>query len=438
METVWKYFSIVLIALVLIIVFAMGYYGNKSAETIVARLVSASTSFLICLLVYGGLTAIVYFLAGTLYFTFPYKVAQATALRLSDEQITWTVSQSDYSRTYQATTAFILCLLTPLCLLAALLFGIFGGAGMSLLPAELIISYFSQPTKPSAEEYVLSKKILLLSSERILGKIREAYDIRKDLDLNPIANPVEKKMKLKILNDKVTEMKTELAEFEEVFLVFKAQDNIVDSNPLVYLGQLAAGIIFLLISITFVVHTFLSLKGVFVILDSIFNGLASVGSLLAIIVFLIVSVFIGMAILKASIKLSGLTSVLTGVLPFKLNATWTDAFLLNDLILLLSLLGMVLYFSQFCPLFLRFTASSLVFARVIMNISFVNFIFNYMIPQYLYMAFFLIGVILLIFNKSAKAILDEKVKEEQVKLEAEKERLKEMEGGKDAKKDDKK
>jgi hypothetical protein len=416
----------------------MGYYGNKSAETVWVRLVSASTSFLIYLLIYGGLTAIVYFFAGTLYFIFPYKVAQAVALRLSDEQITWTVSQSDYSRTYQATTAFLLCLLTPLCLQAALLFGIFGGAGMALLPAELILSYLSQPTKPSAEEYVLSKKILLLSSERILGKIKEAYDVRKDLDLNPIPNPVEKKMKMKILNDKVTEMKTELAEFEEVFLVFKAQDNIVDSNPLVYVGQLVAGVIFLLIAIAFLVHTFLSLKGFFVVLDTTFNGMASIGSILAIIVFLIVSLFVGMAIIKASIKLSGLTSILTGILPFKLNATWTDAFLLNDMILLLSLLGMVLYFSQFCPLFLRFTASSLVFAQVIMNISFVHFIFNYMIPQYLFMVFFLIGIVMLIFNKSAKAILDEKIKEEQVKLEAEKERVKEMEGGKDAKKDDKK
>lgn len=438
MENIWKYFSIVLIALVLVLVFCLGYYANKTAESIIPRLVSATTSFLIFLVVYGALVAIVYFWAGTLYFSVPYFVREATGIRLSDEAVTWTIEQSSYSRNYQTNTDFILCLLTPLCLLAALLFGIFGGAGMSLLPFELVLAYFNQPTKPNAEEYVLSKKILLGSSERVLAKIREAYDLRRDLDLNPIPNPVEKKMKLKILNDKASEMKNELQEFEEVFLVFKAQDNIVDSNPLVFLGYLAAGVVFGLIALAFLVHTFLSLKGYFVVLDTTFTGMANIGSLLAILVFIVVLVFLGLAILKASIRLSGMTSAMTGILPFKLNATWTDAFLLNDIVLILSFLGAILYFSQFCPTFLRFTASSLVFAQVIMHVSFVNFIFNYMIPQYLFMLFFLVGVVLLIFTKSPKAILDEKIKEEQVKLEAEKERIKEMEGAKDDKKEEKK
>lgn len=438
MDTVWQYFCIVILVLDFILIFSMGYYGNKAAESVFARLLSGIIRLGIYLIVYFALVAIAYYATGILSFTFPYLVEPATSLRLSEDTLTWTVVQSNYSRTIQANTAFILCMMAPLALKAALAFGIFGGAGMSILPFDLILSYFSQPTKPNAEEYVLSKKILLMSSERILAKITEAYEIRKDLDLNPITNPVEKKMKLKILNDKTTEMKTELAEYEEVFLVFKAQDNIVDSNPLVYLANLILGVFFLLIALAFFIHTFLSLKGNFVVLDTAFTWLSSVASLLALIVFLIVSVFVGMAILKASIKLSMLTSGLTGILPFKLNATWTDAFLLNDLFLILSLLGMILYFSQFLPTFLRFTGASLIFAQVIMHIGFVNAIFTYMIPNYLFLLFFIVGLVMLIFNKSPKAILDEKIKEEQVKLEAEKERLKEMEGGKDAKKDDKK
>lgn len=435
MGTVWLYVSILILSMFSINMLFQGYYGNKAAESIIARLVSAFTSFFIFVFVYGGLAAIVYFFAGTLKFTFPYSINTPLKAQISEQQGAFSIGGSTVSRGYEAGTAFILCLLTPLALIAAIFFGIFAGAGMAMMPLEMILSYFNQPTKPNAEEYVLAKKVLLASSERIIAKTREAFDVRKDLDLNPIANPVEKKMKTKVLNDKVNEMKTELAEFEEVFLVFKAQDNIVDHNPLVYLGYLALGIVFFIFSLAFIVHTFLAFKGYYVVLDNVFNWFAGVGSLLGVIVFLIVTVFVALSIMKGSIRLSGLLSSLTGILPFKLNATWTDAFLFNNQVLIASLFGAILYFAQYCPIFLRFTTSSVIFGQVIIKVSFVNFIFAYSLPNYLFMGFFLIGIILLLFLKSPKALLDEKVKEEQVKLEAEKERLKEMEKAKDDKKE---
>lgn len=435
MSTIWNYISIGILIILSINTFCLGYYGNKTAENIIQRIGSGTINLVILLVVYGGVVAIIYFFAGTLKFTFTLETTLPSQLKLSELAVVWTPIVATYSRTYSTTTAFLLCLITPLVLVGSITFGVFAGAGMAIFPLELIFSYFNQPTKPNAEEYVLSKRILLQSSERIIAKIRETYDIRRDLDINPITNPVEKKMKLKILNEKANEMKNELQEYEEVFLVFKQQDNILDNNPLVYLGYLIIGVLFFLISILFVVHTFLSLKGYYVLLDGVFNYLAGVGSLLALIVFIFISIFVGLSILKASIKLSGLLGSILGILPFKLNATWTDTFLTNNQILLYSLIGMIMYFVTFMPIFLRFMTSVVIFSQVIAHVSFVNAIFTYSIPEYIYMLFFLIGVVILLFAKSPKAILDEKIKEEQVKLESEKERLKEMESGKDDKKE---
>lgn len=437
MSAVWVNVSISVLAILGITTFCGGYYSNRQAESIIARIGSGTISLSIFLIFYGVLTAIIYLWVGTLFFTFTLTAVPVGQLKLSEDTTVFVPVMSTFSRTYSAATALILCLLTPVVLVGSIAFGVFGGAGMALLPLELITSYFNQPTKPSAEEYVLAKRIMIQSSERLIAKIRESYDIRRDLDLNPIANPVEKKMKMKILNDKVNEMKLELAEYEEVFLVFKAQDNIIDNNPLVYLAYLIIGIIFFLISILILVHTFLALKGFYIILDNTFNFLADVGSILALLVFLIVSIYVGLAILKASIRLSGLIGRILGFLPFKLNATWTDTFLMNNQILIYSLIGMVMYFVSFCPRFFRFMASVVIFAQVISKVSFVNAIFAYNIPQYIFMLFFVIGLVLLVFSQSPKALLDEKIKEEQVKLEAEKERLKEMEKGKDDKKDEK-
>lgn len=433
MEVIWKFTSIVILVVFFINIFWSGYYGNKTAETILDRLVSGITKLGIILGLYGAFVLIIYYFASTVTQRFDYNVVKYDSFHFSESDDIFVPDMKTYTRTYGANAAFLLVCLVPLVLIGSICYAIFAGAGMALYPITLILSYFNQPTKPSAEEYVLSKKVLIASSEMLLNKAREAYDLRHDLDLNPVTNPVEKKMKLQVLNDKVKEMKYDLADYEEVFLVFKQQDNILEVNPLVYLGNLIMGIVFGLISVLFFAHTFLSVRGFYVILESFFGFLEGLTSLIALFVFLIISIYLGIAINKAAVKLSGMLGALLDTGPFKLNGTWTDTFLLNNNILLFSFIGMIVYFMMNCPTYFRFLAAQLIFGRIITKISFVNGIYRFQITDYLFIGFFIIGIILCLFSKSGKAILDEKVKEKQMQLEAEKERLAELEKNKDKK-----
>ena len=83
---------------------------------------------------------------------------------------------------------------------------------------------------------------------------------------------------------------------------------------------------------------------------------------------------------------------------------------MNNQILMFSIMGMIMYLVSFCPNFFRFMSAVLIFAQVIAKVSFVNAIFTYAIPEYIYMLFFLIGIVMLLFTKSPKAILDEKIR----------------------------
>lgn len=433
MEVLWQFISIVILVVFFINMFWSGYYGNKTAETIMDRLISGLVKLGVILGLYGAFVLVIYYFASNVTQRFDYYVVKYDSFYFSESDDIFLPDMKTYSRTYGANSAFLLVCLVPLVLIGSVCYAIFAGAGMALYPITLIFSYLNQPTKPSAEEYVLAKKVLVASSEMLLNKAKEAYDLRHDLDLNPVTNPVEKKMKMQVLNDKVREMKYDLSDYEEVFLVFKQQDNILDVNPLVYLANLIMGIVFGLISVLFFAHTFLSVRGFYVILESFFGFLEGLTSIIALFVFLIISVYLGIAINKAAVKLSGMLGALLDTGPFKLNGTWTDTFLLNNNILLFSFVGMIVYFMMNCPTYFRFLAAQLIFGRIITKIGFVNGIYRFQITDYLFIGFFLIGIVLCLFSKSGKAILDEKVKEKQMQLEAEKERLAELEKGKDKK-----
>ena len=433
MEVLWQFISIVILVVFFINMFWSGYYGNKTAETIMDRLISGLVKLGVILGLYGAFVLVIYYFASNVTQRFDYYVVKYESFYFSESDDIFLPDMKTYSRSYGANSAFLLVCLVPLVLIGSVCYAIFAGAGMALYPITLIFSYLNQPTKPSAEEYVLAKKVLVASSEMLLNKAKEAYDLRHDLDLNPVTNPVEKKMKMQVLNDKVREMKYDLSDYEEVFLVFKQQDNILDVNPLVYLANLIMGIVFGLISVLFFAHTFLSVRGFYVILESFFGFLEGLTSIIALFVFLIISVYLGIAINKAAVKLSGMLGALLDTGPFKLNGTWTDTFLLNNNILLFSFVGMIVYFMMNCPTYFRFLAAQLIFGRIITKIGFVNGIYRFQITDYLFIGFFLIGIVLCLFSKSGKAILDEKVKEKQMQLEAEKERLAELEKGKDKK-----
>ena len=426
MESIWKLIAMVVLGLFFVNMFFKNYYKEKTAGNLFDRIKAGAKSTLIFFVLYMILGVTIYFVMGNVKFSTPYKVADFVMLDFSEAMESETTVVFDKNYNYSASTDFLLAILSPLVVLGSVAFSVFGGAGLAFFPLELILNYLFRPQRPEPEEHILSKKVLLQASESIINKARDTYDLRRDIDINPINNPIEKKMKLKVVFDSVEELKKELIDLEDIFQIFKIQDNIVDSNPLYYTISLILGIFFGAISLTFVIHTFLATQGFYVVLESIFAIVEWINTIFSLLFFLIVSIFIGIATTKGSIKMGGILSFILDSGPFKVNGTWTDTFLTNNNNLMLSFLGLIVYFIKYMPNYFRFLAADLIFNKLITKIGIIAFIYNFNIMEYLFLLFFLVAIFASCFMPTGKAILDAKVQEKKAELEAEKERLEEM------------
>merc|ERR1740139_1872690 len=135
-------------------------------------------------------------------------------------------------------------------MISSLCFGVFGGAGMVVLPLKLILAWSNQPKRPNAEQHILAKNILNQWSENLIMNARDVYESKKEIQVTEML-PLMRKMKLKKLNKDANELETNVLELMGVFDIFKKEDNIVDNNPLVYLSYLGLGLFFLLFSMIF-------------------------------------------------------------------------------------------------------------------------------------------------------------------------------------------
>lgn len=428
MQPIWKMISMIVLILFFVTIFFKNYYKNKTADKLSQKIISGAKSTGITLVIYMVLVGIMYLFMRKVNFSAPFVVVDFSILDFNEsaKAVTTTVYDNSNVKTFTTGADFILVMLAPLVVLGSISFSVFGGAGLAFAPLELIFNYLFRPTRPEPEDHILAKQVLLQASELIVNKAREAYDIRRDIDINPDTNPIEKKMKLNALFDDVETLKAELISMEDVFQIFKIQDNIVDSNPLYYTLSLVFGIAALLISLLFVIHTFLATQGFFIILEAVFLMMQSLNTLFSLFFFLIVSIYLGFAITKGSIKMGGILSFILDSGPFKLHGTWTDTFLTNNNNLMLSFLGSIVYFVRYCPNYFRFLAADLIFNKIITRIGIISTIYGFSIMEYLFILFFLVAVFATCLIPSGKAILDKKVKEKKAEIEAEKERLDEL------------
>lgn len=429
MQPIWKIIAMVVLILYFVTTFFKNYYKNKTADKLSQRIVSGLKGTGIVVAIYFVLVGIMYFFMSKVNFSTPVIVMEYTTLELNESDntvVTEAVYDVDNNKTYQTQADFLLVALAPLVILGSLAFSVFGGAGLAFYPFELIFNWLFRPVRPEPEEHILAKQVLLQASEIIINKARESYDIRRDLDINPNVNPIEKKMRLKELYDDVEVLKKDLISMEDVFQIFKTQDNIVDSNPLYYTLSLVFGIITLLISLLFVIHTFLATQGFFIILEAVFLLIQQINVLFSLFFFLLISIYLALAITKGSNKMGGILSFILDGGPFKLHGTWTDTFLTNNNNLMLSFLGSVVYFVRYMPNYFRFLAADLIFGKIISRIGLIASIYGFNIMEYLFILFFLVGVFATCLIPSGKAVLDKKVKEKKAEIEAEKERLEDL------------
>ena len=433
MQIIWSILNLVTVGIFFVNILLNTWYGNREEPKIGMRIWNTIKVFVIICALYVAFVVLISLFMSNINFRVETRVGYTTELALSTEPFNPSGFQKT-SKIYQTTSDLLFSLFVPVAMIGSLCFGVFGGAGMIVLPLKLILAYCNQPTRPNAEEHVLAKMILNKWSERLIKKGVDVLALKKDIEVNKMG-PLQRKMKMKELHKEADQLERDTMELMGVFDIFKREDNIVDNNPLVYLAFLIVGVFFLLFSLMFIAHTVLSTQGFYIIIESVFTGVASLSTILSLFVFIIFNVFVGLAIVNGSFQLLKPLGGLLGIKPMKINQTWTNTFLTNNNIMMCAMIGSIIYFMKYCPNYFRFLKAELQFNKLIIRLSVVDPIYAYNIPEYAFLLFAIVALFVIMFEKSPKAIMAQRVEEEKIKLEEERERA---EGKKDDDKDEEK
>ena len=433
MQTIWSIINLMTVGIFFLNILLNTWYGNREEPKFGIRIWNTIKVYIIIVALYVVFVVMISLFMSAINFRVETKIGYTTELALSTEPYNPTGVEKT-EKIYQTTSDILFSLFVPIAMIGSLCFGVFGGAGMIVLPLKLILAYVNQPTRPNAEEHVLAKMILNKWSERLINKGVDVMALKKDIEVNKMA-PLQLKMKQKELNKEANKLETDTMELMGVFDIFKREDNIVDNNPLVYLCYLIVGLFFLGFSLLFIAHTVLSTQGFYIIIESVFTGVASLSTILSLFIFIIFSVFVGLAIVNGSFQMLKPLGGLLGIKPMKVNQTWTNTFLTNNNILMCAMIGSIIYFMKYCPNYFRFLKAELQFNKLIIRLSVVDPIYANNIPEYAFLLFAIVALFVMMFEKSPKAIMAQRVEEEKIKLEEERER---REGKKDDKKDDEK
>lgn len=293
-----------------------------------------------------------------------------------------------------------LMLISPFLLFCSFVFSIFGGAGLAYFPVNLIKAYIYRPKEVSPEDIVFEKNALKEDSKRLLEKAKEVFNVKRDLILNQDMDKSELKMKKHIISNTSSNLIIDVISFEDAYNSFTSSQNYSNTNAIYYLGCLIVGVFGLLISVLLFVDTILSLNKNYMIMDHIFLFIKRISPVYSLIFFLFLCIYTSVAVTRGSYKLSKMIFFLYQALPIKANRTWTDAFLLNNIIVMMSTIGFFYKLHRMCPIFFSYLSYDIMMKNVMRN-SFIVFFYKYKIFRFIYIFSYLIAIFTsLIFSSS--------------------------------------
>ena len=315
----------------------------------------------------------------------------------------------------------------PLIFLAKLAFSLLGGIGMALLPIGLIESFINRPQQPVAFEHILAKKVLNETSQHLIDRSRQAYDLKRDIDMLTDEELTEKEMKQKIYRQKVYEIKRDFIEFEQFYEAFKETDDILEASHGYYWFALIMGVFSIILSTVVTVHTVLTLSGVYGFLESLFVAVDQFSILFAVFLFFFVSFYLCASVAYGTAKFTYIMTWILDTHPMKEKTTFSDTFLLNLNFCLLGTFGMITFLTNYCRNYLRFLEVDTFFNKVMFRTGILYFLKKKSVFEYLMIVFFLISVYVSFFLKTGTLIMHAKIEQKKIAIEAEKQKLIDLE-----------
>lgn len=231
----------------------------------------------------------------------------------------------------------------------------------------------------------MTKFILRVENEKIITEAKRVKTMKEDLDRT--IGFIAQRAKRMALQKEVNALKAEFLEFEEVMDCFKEEQNIQEVNPLVHISYLIFGCIAYLSSFLIVFHTLLynvkrNGKPISYLLNNAYEWFTqSFAQLVSLALWLIMSFYMLICIIKGNMMFGKLLSRFFGVHPFKANGTWMSSFLVNCFLMLITSLGLVSFLALEFESFLRFTACEVIYKHLLTNPATIKYLYQYDVTE---------------------------------------------------------
>lgn len=411
---------ILLVANIYAIVYYRSIFNDPNNKNINAL---KMTGFVI--LVYCVLGVTMYYVDGSSSISYDLMTFDFSNLDYSEENISYFASKREDSRTvyYETPSGFLAAFLSPMIILSAVIFSIYVGAGMAFLPFDLIQLYNNKPKKPDPMRHIYTKKVLMSRAEDLLTQGKEIYDLKQNIMLTPSENAEEIKTKKNLLQAGINDLKEDMVTYNDMLDIYRKEENIVDVNPLTYVLYLILGIIGFVISILYLLHNLLGIKGIDIVLERFLDSVKVYSPLISLFIFLTLCFTTLITAIHGFYRFSYLSTQLTHGYPVAIDGTWTDTFLININMLLLVTIGNVLYYTQSVSIYFVCTDAYTLVGTILGNFKLHNKLRTFGLYNILFILIFLLSLFSYFFIKSPHEMLNKIVKERLNSSEQEKQAL---------------
>ncbi|CAI7798649.1 unnamed protein product [Closterium sp. NIES-53] len=423
MRTLWYILWIAICVMVFVIIpFSIFLYEGDEEKGTGKRVLLAILWCLLSVFVFGGLFGILYGFVG--YVEYPVKRLVSATIPMTNDfsslgsqascvslYNTGLGACSSYASPQGSKTTWTLRVSFPkyiialFTILGSLLFSIFGGVGIAVLPLSSILSFLRRPRA------TITRSEYIKEATAIGKKAKEIHELAVTLQQEERSGGKTWawRRNAKKLQQALFHLEEDEAELRERFPQGEEAEMFWAMTVLLYIGKLIFGVIGLAISVAWIVHITLYmliqppaaafLNEFFITLDR-WWGLLGTGA------FSIFCFYLFLAVISGEMYL-GLNILILSIHPMRWNATLMSSFLFNVALILCCATSAIQFCAKAFAAYAQETAVQEIFGHTLENLQGIRYLYVFNLFQYIFIVMFVVTFIYFLAVVSTGPFLDQ-------------------------------
>lgn len=414
MQMLWTIAFILLAVFLALVVPAAVFYVEVEGDSIVKK----KRKYVLC-----NLTLMLFFAGCTLAISYPF-LSNASIPVVEYMCDSWLdadrptppamVCDQGKDASLEIKTGFQVYLIAVLCFVGWFFFVTFGGIGLSAVPIDLILSFVDRPRSIDESTYRQRRSVIGSAATMLLGRAEELQ--KRDGEV--CGNGWRGLRQRRALRQDFNKFKRDMLLLEDQFEQLKVSKFHKGESLAVSITKLIVGIIFAILSLTWVLHIvlYVLVPGVsgsagVPFLNSLFTALEGGGLYpLGVSFFAVFNLYLLLCVLKGCLKFGMRILFFFSIHPMRYKQTPLNSILFNVQMLLLSSAAVVQFSTTCFAEYARLTDADVIFSGQIKYLHFYSFFFKNNVFIWTLLVWFLLALIYLLVRPrdSGETKLDQK------------------------------